>query len=196
MLARTTTSSELTDETLAERVQQQDVAAFTLLYERYAQSIYVLAAHLLTPRDAEEVVQEVFLRLWQRAAQFDPQRGSFRSWFTTLSRHYIFDQLKRGNRELRRAALDEIDRLLAETVDPTPQPLEMIWTHDRQQAMTQALHDLPPEQRRAIVLAYFGGLSQAQIAQELGWPLGTVKKRIALGLQKLRTYLVQWQETA
>jgi RNA polymerase sigma-70 factor (ECF subfamily) len=173
---------ELNDEHLVARVQARDVAAFTLLYDRYAPAVYAMAAHLLNPVDAEEIVQEVFLRLWQRAEQFDAGRGSFRSWFMTIARHQILDQLKRCSQE---------QRLLAENyIDIEGQVTEMLWQQQQHQGLLQALHQLPAEQRRALVLAYFGGLSQSMIAQELGWPLGTVKKRIRLGIQKLRNALI------
>jgi RNA polymerase sigma-70 factor (ECF subfamily) len=90
-------------------------------------------------------------------------------------------------------ALYEIERLLAEShSDVAGQVAEALWEEQRQQAVVQALHELPPEQRRALVLAYFGGLSHSMIAQELGWPLETVKKRIRLGIQKLRNTLLHW----
>lgn len=82
---------ELSDEILVDQVKQQDVAAFTLLYDRYAPTVYALAAHLLSPTDAEEVVQEIFLRLWQKAHQFDAQTGLFKSWFMTIARKHIWD---------------------------------------------------------------------------------------------------------
>jgi RNA polymerase sigma-70 factor (ECF subfamily) len=127
----------MSDELLIERVQQRDMAAFTTLYDRYAQSIYALAAHLLNRADAEEIVQEVFLRLWNRAEQFEPSRGSFRAWFTTIARHHIFDQIKQRNLEQRMVALNEIDRLLSAT-DPQPHVNEVVWAQQRQNAMFQA----------------------------------------------------------
>ncbi|RIK40507.1 MAG: RNA polymerase subunit sigma-24 [Chloroflexi bacterium] len=186
--------NQVSDESLVERVKQREVAAFTLLYDRYAPAVYALAAHQLSPADAEEIVQEAFLRLWRRAEQFDPGRGAFKAWFMTLVRNHIFDHLKRRSHEERTAALDEIERLLGEVNDPEASVAEALWEHEQQAAMVRALHELPPEQRRAIVLAYFGGLSQSAIAAELGWPLGTVKKRIRLGLQKLRGQLMRWRQ--
>lgn len=184
---------ELSDETLMEQVKQQEVAAFTLLYDRYASAIYALAAHLLGPADAEEVVQEIFLRLWQKAHQFDAQTGLFKSWFMTIARNHIWDILKQRTHEQRLVATYEIEQRLSEPNDPAHQATEEVWGQQQQAVLLQALHNLPPEQRRAIVMAYFGGFSQSAIAQELGWPLGTVKKRIRLGMQKLRNFLTQWQ---
>jgi len=186
-------STDESDEALIERVKAQDVTAFTLLYDRYAPAIYALAAHLLNPTDAEEVVQEVFLRLWNKADRFDAQSGSFKAWFMTVARNHIWDLLKQRTTEQRLLATYEIEQLLSDPVDPATHVSDAAWSGERQAAMLNALQDLPAEQKRAIVMAYFGGFSQSAIAQELGWPLGTVKKRIRLGLQKLRHFLGQWQ---
>jgi RNA polymerase sigma-70 factor (ECF subfamily) len=192
---RSLVQPELSDEALVARIHAGDAPSFTLLYDRYAPAIYVMAAHLLNPGEAEEIVQDVFLRLWQRAEQFDAGRGSFRSWLMAIARNQILDQLKRCSQEQRLLALYEIERLLAEShADVAGQVAETLWHEQQQQALLQALNQLPAEQRRALVLAYFGGLSQSMIAQELGWPLGTVKKRIRLGMQKLRDALARWRK--
>ncbi len=183
--------SEPSDEVLIARVTQHDVAAFTLLYDRYARSVYVLAAHMLATADAEDVVQEVFLRLWNKAGQFDVERGSFSTWFMAIARHHVLDELQRRSEEQRWVAAEEISQLLAETIDPKVNVEEEAWLRERGDAVLQALKNLPIEQQRALVLAYFGGLSQSSIAQYLGWPLGTVKKRMKLGLQKLKAFLIQ-----
>jgi RNA polymerase sigma-70 factor, ECF subfamily len=185
--------SEASDKALIELVKQRDVDAFTALYDRYAQPVYALAAHLLGPADADEIVQDVFLRLWDKAEQYDARRGVFRAWFMTIARYCIMDRLKERNQERWPRALDEVEQLLADGTDPATTVPEATWSSQRQAAMMQALQSLPEEQRRVIVLAYFGGFSQSAIAEHLGWPLGTVKKRIRLGMQKLRTYMAQWQ---
>ncbi len=187
---------ELSDEILVEQVKQQDVDAFTLLYDRYAPTVYALAAHLLSPTDAEEVVQEIFLRLWHKAHQYDAKAGLFKSWFITITRNHIWDILKQHTREQRLSATYEIEQRLSQSIDLAHQVTEEVWVQQQQTVVLHALHDLPPEQRRAIVMAYFGGFSQSAIAQELSWPLGTVKKRIRLGMQKLRNFLTQWQGVA
>jgi RNA polymerase sigma-70 factor, ECF subfamily len=182
-------SAELSDEMLMILVVQRNVAAFSLLFDRYAQTVYVLAAHMLGRTDAEEVVQEVFLRCWNKAEQFDPARGSFRSWFLAVARHYVLNELRRHTLHQRLQAVAEIDQLLASAADPAADVEAAAWQHVQQNDILRALTCLPDDQRQALVLAYFGGLSHAQIAQHLGWPLGTVKKRIQLGLQKLRAAL-------
>jgi RNA polymerase sigma-70 factor, ECF subfamily len=179
---------EPSDEALVERVRRQDVTAFSLLYDRYARSVYVLAVTAMDRAEAEEIVQEVFLRLWHKADQFRPERGPFGAWFMTIARHHVWDVLRRLHREPSLAA-EVIDQLLMESAISTVNVEEQAWSQEVGEAVLHALQGLPTEQRRAIVLAYFGGLSQSSIAQHLGWPLGTVKKRIRLGLQKLRNTL-------
>ena len=176
------------DEALVERVRRQDMTAFSVLYDRYARSVYVLAVTALDRAEAEEIVQEVFLRLWRKADQFQPERGPFGAWFMTIARHHLWDVLRRLHREPSLAA-EVIDQLLMESATNAASVEEEAWSQEVGEAVLCALQGLPAEQRRALVLAYFGGLSQSSIAQHLGWPLGTVKKRIRLGLQKLRTAL-------
>jgi RNA polymerase sigma-70 factor, ECF subfamily len=182
-------TSETNDESLVAQVAQRNRAAFSLLYDRYARAVYVMAAHMLDPAEAEEVVQEVFMRLWNKAHQFDPARGSFAAWFMTIVRNHLKDVLKGHSQQAKLLAAEEINRMLEETADPYTDVEEEAWQHERGEAMLRALQSLPEDQRRALILAYFGGLSQSAIAEQLTWPLGTVKKRMRLGLQKLRVFL-------
>jgi RNA polymerase sigma-70 factor (ECF subfamily) len=182
--------SEPSDELLVTRVKQRDVAAFTVLYDRYVQPVYAMAVYMVGNADAEEIVQEMFLRLWQRADQFDAERGSFKSWFMSAARYRILDELRQRNQEEgRRIVAEDISQVLANAKDPMIDIEKEVGLREDNQAILQALWGLPAEQRHALILAYFGGLSQSSIAQHLGWPLGTVKKRIRLGMQKLRAAL-------
>jgi RNA polymerase sigma-70 factor (ECF subfamily) len=182
-------NSDPSDETLAERVAHGDVSAFATLYDRYAHRVYAWAAHVVGTAEAEDVVQEVFARLWSKAAQFDAQRGRFTWWFIAVARHHLLSQLRRRTLQQRILAADEIDRVLAEVADRTAGPEDIAWSHEQTDVVRSALATLPEEQRRVLVLAYFGGLSQSQIAAHTGTPLGTVKKRTRLALQKLRERL-------
>lgn len=175
------------DAALVGRLSRGDVDAFETLYDRYAREVYVLAAHVLGRDDADEVVQDVFLKLWLRAGQFDPARGSFAAWFMTIARHRVFDQLK--HRRSTVAVAETIDGLLENAPDPGLEPEERVWLAERRATVLAAVRELPAEQRRTLVLAYFGGLSQSAISELLGVPLGTVKKRLRLGLAKLRASL-------
>jgi RNA polymerase sigma-70 factor, ECF subfamily len=177
----------LDDAALVARVARGNVAAFGALYDRYARDVYALAAHALGPDDAEEVVQDVFVRLWRSAHQFDPRRGSFTAWLMSIARHRVVDQLRR--RRLGPTVAETVDDLLNAVEDPVADVEEEASLRSLRELVLAELRELPPEQRRALVLAYFGGMSQREISRELGWPLGTVKKRIQLGLRKLRVAL-------
>jgi RNA polymerase sigma-70 factor (ECF subfamily) len=183
------TSPEPSDEVLVGRVAHGDLTAYSLLYDRYDRPVYAMATHLLGAGEAEEVVQETFLRLWRSAAQFDETRGRFAPWLLAIARHEVLARLRRRTQEQRLALAEDIDRLIATAPDPTIAVEEQVWRRERGDLILQALNELPPEQRRVLVLAYFGELSQTTIAASLGWPLGTVKKRVRLGLQKLRQAL-------
>jgi RNA polymerase sigma-70 factor (ECF subfamily) len=177
------------DAALVARVARQDVPAWEALYDRYVVPVHALAVQLLGRDGADEIVQEAFLRLWTRADQYRPERGSFRVWFFALVRHRILDELRHRSREERFHAAASAEELVAAAIDPIGVD-ETVSDRQRGRDVLWALHRLPAEQRRVLLLAYFGvGLSQAAIAEELGLPLGTVKKRIRLGLQKLRTLL-------
>jgi RNA polymerase sigma-70 factor (ECF subfamily) len=182
--------SEPSDAALAARVARRDVAAWGSLYDRYASSVYAFAAHVLGRDYAEEVVQEAFLRLWHKAGQFDPERGAFGAWFFGVVRNRIHDELRHRTREERLLIAGDLEQLLAEHADPAADLDETLSRREHGSAVLQALRAIPAEQRRVLVLAYFGaGLTQSSIADYLGWPLGTVKKRTRLGMEKLRRLL-------
>jgi RNA polymerase sigma-70 factor, ECF subfamily len=174
------------DESLARLVADGDIAGFSILYDRYAGRIHAWAAHVLGSDRAEDAIQEIFLLLWRRAGQYDPGRGSFRSWFMAVARHEILRELRRTSAGGRVAAADEIDRLFEQMGETGPDPAKQTADRSLLPAVSEALRAMPAEQRRALVLAYFGGLSQSAIAARLGIPLGTVKKRIRLGMARLR----------
>jgi RNA polymerase sigma-70 factor (ECF subfamily) len=178
--------NEPADETLVALVARRDTAAFGLLYDRYVRLVYALAARSLDTHEAQELVQDVFLQLWRSAHQFDPERGRFGAWFTAIARHRVLERLGTQSRRRRFAVGEAIELALAQAPDPDPSVEEMSERAESADAALRALRSLPPEQRRVLVLAYFGGLSQSEIARHLDIPLGTVKKRVRLGMQKLR----------
>ncbi len=178
------------DEALCARVAERDVAAFETLYGRYRDRVYAWAAHVLGPRQAEDTTQEVFALLWRRAGQFNQSRGQFTQWFWALTRNHILRELRGVSREKRLHMGDQIAALIttaiAEGVDVEEEAFARV---DSQRAL-DTLSRLPADQRRVLVMSYFVGLSQSAIAEELSLPLGTVKKRVRLGMQKLRQALM------
>jgi RNA polymerase sigma factor (sigma-70 family) len=191
---------EPSDEALVARVARKDVAAFATLYDRYARRVYAWSAHTIGSEEAEDVVQEAFLRLWDKAGQFDAKRGRFGFWFMAIARHQIVRQLRRRATDQRVLAADEIERVLADASAHGRDLEAEVWAHEGAAAVRSAVNSLPQEQRRVIVLAYFAGFTQSAIAKITGAPLGTVKKRTRLALQKLRERLADalgsgWTET-
>lgn len=172
----------LPDDELARRVAAGDRAAFSALYDRFAGRVYGLCLHMLRePAAAEEVSQETFLKVWARAGQFDPRRGALLSWILVIARRCALDRLRWEAR--RPAPLDSpgADDALVHLPDPLSQSDEARW-----RSLGLALQDLPDEQRTAVELAYYHAMSHGEIAEYLGIPLGTVKTRIRLGMDRLR----------
>lgn len=183
------------DEVLVARLARGDDAALAALYDRYGRVVYGLAVHLLSESGtAEEVVQETFLKLWRRPAAYQPTRGRLQPWLLGVAHHHAVDLLRRRRLELRHRALDQsrpsggaedaLDR--APPVDDGADPAALAGWAERRRTVVGALGELPIAQRIPIELAYFRGLTQAEIAQHLGEPLGTIKTRMRLGLLRLR----------
>ena len=177
------------DEVLVARLLQRDAAAFAALYDRHSRMAFGLAYRMLNdPSAAEDVVQEAFLSLWRQAASFQPGRSSFRTWLLSIVHHRAIDRLRRAqHREVSDAALEGLPDRPDETIDIEHEVAASI----ESEQIRAAVGTLPPDQRRAIELAYFGGHSHSEIARLLGIPVGTVKGRLRMGLQKLRTSLDQ-----
>ena len=184
-------AGEITDEQLVARTVRGDVAAFEVLYDRYAPTVTGLALRIVADRAlAEEVVQETFWRVWRNAASFQGQRGTFAGWLLGITRNLAIDFCRR--RSVRpQAVFDDADESPIERVpDQSADVAESAWTAMKYQQVYTALSDLPPEQRSVIELAYFGGLTRQEIAAETGEPLGTIHTRARLALKKLRAALL------
>ena len=179
----------LDDETLVALLVQQDVGALDALYSRYSRPVFSLALKILSDREVvEEVVQEVFLRLWRRAHSFDPQRGKLLSWLLTITHHRAVDELRRRRSQ---PELDGIQEQMATADEAASDPSETYGHIENREAVQAALAQLPENQRRPIEMAYYGGLTQVEIAESLKEPLGTIKTRMRLGMQKLRGLLAE-----
>ena len=176
------------DEQLIMRVAGGDRRAFETLYDRYAATVFGVTMKMLGDRElAEDAVQEIFWRVWKRAASFDRSRA-FAPWLFGIAHNYTIDELRRRRVRPQQVFEDEEHPVLSDIPDETDVGEAAVLT-DQRRIVLEALDQLPEEQRQALLLAYFGGLTQQEIAQKLGNPLGTVKTRMRLGLQKLRTLL-------
>jgi RNA polymerase sigma-70 factor (ECF subfamily) len=159
-----------------------------VLYERHARGIYLLAYPLLDPEGASDVVQDVFMTVWEKAHQFDEQRGAFGTWLTAIARHRILDLARRVRAQDTLAASDVAEQI-EQLVDGRADVAEEAVVGMESARVLHALGTLPPLQRRALVLVYFGGYTHRELAGLLDWPLGTVKKRVRLGLHKVAVEL-------
>lgn len=180
------------DDALIARVARGDASAFEALYERYSRPVYALILRLVGQASvAQETTQEVFVSLWRDAGEFDPSRGSARSWILSRAHHKGVDAVRR----LRLRAGEPLPEGFASpsgSVDPVEASMRAL----QQGEVVKALQALPREQREAIVLAYYGGYSQQEIARRLQVPLGTVKTRVRDGMGRLRRLLAAGEDTA
>lgn len=179
----------LRDDELMDRLGSRDLAAFEALYDRYGDLVYSVCLRVVGDTYiAEDVTQDVFVRVWRRPEQFDVRRGKFVTWLLSVARNRSIDHRRSQSRRMRHEALPSIDEEedVLPSEDARDNPALQTVLADECAAVRKALEVLPPEQKLAIQLAYFGGLTQQEIANKLGQPLGTVKTRIRLGMQKMR----------
>lgn len=187
------TEHSLEDMLLVTRVAGGDEAALGQLYDRFGQAAYSLCLRIIhDPATAEELTQEVFVRLWRSAASFDAERGGVSTWLLRIAHNLSLNEVRR--RQSRPVVAPDVDwEVQSTTLADTSRegdPAQVVWAREQGQVIQQALAELPAPQRQAIELAFFGGLSQAEVAAALGEPLGTIKSRIRVGMQRLRDLLV------
>ena len=172
-----------------------EIDALEALYDRYATLVFSVSLRVLHDAQlAEDVVQEVYLRLWRQPTSYDPARGRFISWLMSVTRNRSLDELRRVSRRLRSEDAEENPGHELPAPEGVDDPQAGLLLAERRVAVRAAMTRLPPAQRRVIELAYFGGLTQVEIAQVTGDPLGTVKTRVRLGMQKLRESLEEFIE--
>ena len=185
----------LGDEELVTLMTLGEREALAELYARHARAVFGLILHMLkdTTR-AEEVTQEVFLNLWQKAKMFRPERGKFLTWLLTSAHHRTIDELRRDGRF--RSALEEVARMaqVGGSNEEDESPVDRAQRLEEAEVVRKALDVLPPEQQQVVMLAYYSGYSQLEIAEGLKQPLGTVKTRMRLAMQKLRASLALERE--
>jgi RNA polymerase sigma-70 factor (ECF subfamily) len=175
--------AHLSDEALLALVARSDETALAELYDRFGRPAYGLALRIL--RDAalaQDAVQEAFLAAWRTAPSYDPRRAKASTWILTIAHRRAVDLVRREERR-RGVPLEDAPIASGGSTD------EEAWVRDRRRAVQAALAKLPPDQREAIELAYYGGLTQSELAERLGVPLGTIKSRMFAGLAKLRELL-------
>ncbi len=172
---------------LIARTAQGDHAALALLYDRTSPWVYGMAMKILGDCGAaEEVTLEVYTQVWRQASLYDAERGTPAGWLTTLARTRAIDRFRADYLEKgRRTPLDTAADLPSSDSDPEQDTMG----RERRRLVQAALALLPPEQREAIALAYFWGLSHSEIAEQVQAPLGTIKTRIRMGMVKLREHL-------
>ncbi len=166
-------------------VEEGDSEAFAVLYDRHGRAAYSLAYRMMGERQAaEDLVQDVFLRVWRSTASYRSDRGSVRTWILTIVRNRGVDQLRSVSS--RRRTQDKVEASV-ETSQPSEAFTEA-WRNSRRDQVRDALKTLPSEQLKILELAYFSGYTHVEIAELMDLPLGTVKGRMRLGLKKIKSY--------
>ncbi len=179
------TQTDAAEAELLSAVARGDERAFAVIYDRYSSILFGLLLRIVRDRpEAEDVLQDVFLQIWQQAVNFDPARGRAFTWLVTLARSRAIDRLRSRDARERTA-----NAAAQEAVEEVGDALSDAVRAEQSEVVRGALAAIPEEQRRALMLAYFEGLSQTEIAERTGQPLGTVKTRMRAGLHKLRELL-------
>lgn len=182
--------SRLADEELMAIVDRKDPDAFAVLYDRHGGAAFSLAYRIVGDRTlAEDTSQEAFLSIWRSTARFDRARGSVRSWVLGVVRNRAIDALRRGGG--RAPKLDQDDDATLEVREAPERTEAEAIRRETAGELRSALDALPDEQSKVIELAYFGGFSHSEIAEIISMPLGTVKGRMRLGLEKIRAEIAE-----
>lgn len=190
---RTLTGQDFEDAELVARIVDGDVEALGDIYDRYQRPVYSLCLRVTHDRGAaEEVMQEVFVRLWKSAASFEPGRGRVSAWLLRIAHNLSLNEIRRrSSRPVIAYEADwEVESDGIADSDTHDDPAMAVWLTERATAIRQAMGQLPAPQQQAIKLAFFDGLTQAEISAATGDPLGTVKSRIRIGMQRLRDVLI------
>jgi RNA polymerase sigma-70 factor, ECF subfamily len=174
---------------LMQRVATGDEGAFERLYERYSRLLYSTIISIIKhPPEAQDVLQEVFVHIWRQAKNFDAERGNVYSWLITITRNRAIDRFRSKGYRSRQYETSDDEEILG-IPDTHLTPLDAVSVSERRELVTLALARIPAEQRDALYLAYFQGYTQAEIADLLQIPLGTIKTRMRQGLIKLTSIL-------
>jgi RNA polymerase sigma-70 factor, ECF subfamily len=190
MTVRREKAERLADEELMPLIGAKDPEAFEVFYDRHGGVAYSLAYRIVGEKGAaEDVTQEAFISIWRSGARFDRARGSVRSWMLSIVRNRAIDALRSRAGKAPKLSFD--DEAILEQRPAEELTEEEAMRHETATEIRGALGTLPGEQSKVIELAYFGGFSQSEISRMLGVPLGTVKGRMRLGLEKIRGELAE-----
>jgi RNA polymerase sigma-70 factor (ECF subfamily) len=182
--------ADLDESELVESMATGDTRAMEELYERYSRPVFSFALRMLGDRMlAEELLQEVFFRAWNHGHKFSDRRGTFITWLLSITHNMAIDEIRKQNRRPKRADSADPVLLLDNMTEDGPSVEDQAVMGTVRDQITAAMASLPENQRRAIELAYFGGLTQREIAERQGEPLGTIKTRMRLAIRKLREHL-------
>ena len=185
----------LSDADLIGRAAEGDARALEVLYDRYSRVVFSFGLRIVgDPQLAEELLQEVFFRAWQQGGSFRSNKGSFITWLLSITHNMAIDEVRKRRRRPQKADSEDPETVLAAVPDSGPDVEDEVWLGALRDTIEGAMASLPPAQRQAIEMAYFRGLTQREIAEQLGEPLGTIKTRMRLGMQKLRDQLEGNQE--
>ncbi len=184
----------LDDRALMARVTEGDAGALEALYGRYGRACYGLARRILADEQfAQDVVQEVFLTVWRDASRYDASRGGFSTWLLSMTHHKAVDAVRREENLRKRRTTAE---MLEEREPDGPKVHDEVWSTLRRERVREAMLTLPDVQKEALVLAYFGGYTQREIAGITATPLGTVKTRMLAGMKRLKSSLEGLNDSA
>jgi RNA polymerase sigma-70 factor (ECF subfamily) len=182
-----TSVTALDDKELIRAIVDEQPAALSELYDRFSGMLMALSQRILhDPADAEEVLQETFLQVWNQAARYDSKRSSVSTWLVLITRSRSIDRLR--SRQVKQRTVTAATRENRD-VHTSPKGVGNVLRQERQQRLRQEMAKLPAEQRQVLELAFYSGLTQSEIAQQTGIPLGTVKTRTLLAMKKLRAVL-------
>jgi RNA polymerase sigma-70 factor (ECF subfamily) len=182
----TAPTQRVPDSALVERIMAGEEDALSALYDRYAGMLYAMLVRILKDTSAaEEVLQDLFLQLWRGASRFDVSRGSLPAWLLVIGRNRALSRLRRRDR---REVLEDPEEFSLDSVPSAGDLEDEAWRRQLMERLRGAMATLPPEQKEALELAYFEGMTQTEIAARTGSPLGTVKSRVRAAMQSLKQF--------
>jgi len=182
------------DEELIRQIAHLREEALVQLYDRYSNLVFSIALAIVDDRStAEEITMDVFMRVWHKAASYRANQAKVRTWLTHIARHHAIDVLRRRSIRPDHFAISW-DGISPREIPPAQDSQELVELSLRRERVCAAIAQLPQDQKQALAFAYYGGLTQVEIAEALQQPLGTIKTRLRLAMQKLRDLLQDEQE--